>query len=65
MAVTEEDPQLVMMQATCHTPGCPAEGIPSIAPYYPNPEPPTYRGWCAQCDQPITDIVPPPGDTAA
>lgn len=52
--------ETVLMVATCHTPGCPVEGRPFTAPFYPNPDPPTFRGQCGQCGQPVTDIVPVP-----
>jgi hypothetical protein len=53
-----DDPQPVVMVGTCRTSGCPFEGVPVTAPYIPNADPPTYRGWCDPCQQPVTDIVP-------
>lgn len=54
----EEEPTPVMVIATCRTPGCPLEGIPQIEPFYPNATPPIFRGECAPCDRPHTDLVP-------
>jgi hypothetical protein len=30
---------------------------PVTAPFYPNSDPPIYRGQCTQCDEPLADIV--------
>ncbi|MFF7476689.1 hypothetical protein [Streptomyces sp. NPDC008092] len=56
--MSDEDPQPVYMTATCHTEGCPLNGVPFVAPFYPNTTEPIYRGQCAECGQPITDLVP-------
>jgi hypothetical protein len=42
----------------CRTPGCPLEGKDRTVGCSPNAAPPTYRAFCAQCDQPITDVTP-------
>jgi hypothetical protein len=47
-----------MMHATCRTVGCDVEGVTFLAPFMPNVDPPVYRAECAQCGQPVTDIVP-------
>lgn len=54
----EEEPQPVMVIATCHTEGCPVDGKPFEVPVYPNPAPPVYYVICGQCSQQVTDIVP-------
>jgi hypothetical protein len=52
-------PAPVLMVATCHTPGCPMDGIPQTAPFQPNEAAPVFQGWCDPCQSPVTDIVPP------
>lgn len=54
----DEEPQPVMMVATCHTSGCPEAEKPIEAPFFPNTEPPLYRAVCAGCGNTVTDIVP-------
>ncbi|WP_162602954.1 hypothetical protein [Streptomyces sp. CS090A] len=56
----EDEPTVDMMLATCRTPGCLMEGVGQVAPFTAYPTPPTYRGWCAECGKPHTDIVPAP-----
>ncbi|MGW7090116.1 hypothetical protein ACWGH2_42405 [Streptomyces sp. NPDC054871] len=53
-------PQSQRMIAICHTDPnvCAVSGKPSVGTYYAAPEPPTYRGACMECGQPITDLVP-------
>jgi len=53
------DAQVVQMVATCRTPGCPVQDVPFTAPFEPNAAPPVFQGWCAGCEKPVTDIVPP------
>lgn len=51
-----------MMQTRCHTEGCEQAAkqaeTPLIAPFFPNGDPPVYSAECAECGQPVTDIVP-------
>jgi hypothetical protein len=56
--MSDEEPTPVMMIATCRTPGCPMDGVGITAAFYANSAPPIYRGQCAQCEQPVTDLVP-------
>ncbi|MEW2068646.1 hypothetical protein [Streptomyces sp. NPDC007346] len=59
--MNEDEPTPVIMTATCRTPECPMEGIGIVAPFYNNAppgQPPIYQGHCAQCNQPVTDLVP-------
>ncbi|GHE80114.1 hypothetical protein GCM10014715_39350 [Streptomyces spiralis] len=53
-----EEATPTMMQATCHTPGCPVEDVTYTVAMYPCSVPPTWRAVCAQCGQAVTDIVP-------
>lgn len=48
----------VWMVATCRTPDCSVADMGFTCPMYPNQEPPIYRAQCAQCGQPVTDLVP-------
>lgn len=59
-----DDPTPVTLTATCHTPGCPVAGRQFTAPFYANPEPPTFRGSCMRCGQALTDVVPVHSPTA-
>ncbi|MCX4858317.1 hypothetical protein [Streptomyces canus] len=52
----EEEP--TVMNVTCHTGGCSVGGVTYTVDMYPNAELPTWRAECAQCGQPITDVVP-------
>jgi hypothetical protein len=54
----ETEPVPVTLVATCRTPGCPSKDQPFPGIYYANAEPPTYRGLCMGCSQPVTDLVP-------
>ncbi|MFI9194138.1 hypothetical protein ACIG0A_33170 [Streptomyces californicus] len=61
MPIDEEEATPVMLIATCRTPGCVMDGVGVEAPFYSNApagEPPIYQGHCAQCEQPVTDLVP-------
>lgn len=51
-----DDPVPVTLTATCRTQGCPVQDRPFAAPFYANPEPPTYRGICIRCGQALTDL---------
>jgi hypothetical protein len=48
----------VLMKATCHTEGCPVDGVTFTVEMYPNAAPPIYRAQCGRCGQPVTDLVP-------
>jgi hypothetical protein len=50
-----------MKKVTCHTEGCPVNGITYTVPMYPNAAPPVWRAQCGQCNQPVTDIQPADG----
>lgn len=52
----EMEPVAVVMIATCHTPGCPAQ--PTTQKMYGLGDPPVFLVQCGQCGQPITDLVP-------
>ncbi|MGW1801592.1 hypothetical protein ACWCQN_38155 [Streptomyces sp. NPDC001984] len=54
----DDEPEPVMMTATCHTEGCPEAGQPIVAPFFPEGDPPAFHAVCAQCGQPVTDVVP-------
>jgi hypothetical protein len=54
----DEETPPVMLVATCRTVGCPVEGVPFTAPFFPNTTEPIYRAQCARCGQPVTDLVP-------
>lgn len=53
-----DEPTPVPCVVTCHTEGCPLNGESRTVNLYPIGDPPTYQVVCAQCGQPITDIVP-------
>ncbi|WP_324787015.1 hypothetical protein [Streptomyces sp. H51] len=56
--MANEELQPVLVSATCHTVGCPVEGVTYTGvPMYPSPVPPTFNAVCGQCGQPVTDIV--------
>lgn len=55
----DEEPTPVYFQATCRTPGCPAEGESEVVPLYPNATEPIYRASCGQCNK-IPELVPVP-----
>lgn len=48
----------VWILATCHTEGCPADGITFRVKMYPNEAPPIFRAQCGRCGQAVTDLVP-------
>ncbi|MGW1625790.1 hypothetical protein [Streptomyces sp. NPDC002172] len=54
----DDEPQPVILTATCHTSGCTMAEVPNPAPFYPNADAPTFRGMCGQCGETVTDIVP-------
>ena len=54
----EDEPASTVLVATCHTDGCPANGVQCVGTYYANAEEPTYRGFCMRCGETITDLVP-------
>ncbi|MFD9190427.1 hypothetical protein ACFWCA_19615 [Streptomyces phaeochromogenes] len=56
--VDEDIPSFTKLRATCRNAVCPKSGESITGTYFPNAEPPIYRGWCGECDQPITDLVP-------
>ena len=39
----ETEPPSAILVATCHTAGCPADGVPCVGTYYANAEPPDLR----------------------
>ena len=53
-----EEASPVLVRATCRTEGCPVADVTFTVPMYANPLPPTFEAQCAQCDQPVTDLVP-------
>jgi hypothetical protein len=53
-----DEPTSTPCVVTCHTETCPLAGEPRTVNLYPNPAPPTYRAWCGQCGNAITDVVP-------
>ncbi|MEU9781518.1 hypothetical protein AB0H92_11175 [Streptomyces phaeochromogenes] len=56
--VDEDVPPSTKLKATCRTEACQMNGESITGTYFANAEPPTYRGWCGECDRPITDLVP-------
>ncbi|MGC4950890.1 hypothetical protein ACLQ2N_32460 [Streptomyces sp. DT224] len=58
MTAESEAPTSTRMVITCHTAGCPSEGIQYVAAMYPNAEAPVWSAMCAGCEQLVNDIVP-------
>lgn len=52
----EDEPTTMLMVATCHTPGCPAGSVTALLTGIGTP--PVFFVGCAQCGQPVTDVVP-------
>lgn len=46
------------MKATCHTEGCPVDGVTFTVDMYPNEAEPIFRAQCGRCGQAVTDLVP-------
>lgn len=52
-----EEATPIKVVATCRTPDCPVENVPISCVMFSSVTPPVFTAVCAQCHQPVTDIV--------